>query len=1083
MKKPALVALLVSIVCLCSAPAAVAVTFNVSTYADISDPTPDGTCEACSLREAIQEANALPGPDVINLPPGKYNLDIAGSDEDQCLTGDLDITDDVTIIGIGTTMLESHVGRILHIHAGNVSITGLALTQGDGAGDQNSNRAGGAVHNAAGSTLTLNECSMRINQAQGGGGAIYNAGSLSLNNSTLTNNSAAGTSRGGAVYNLGTMSVTNCTLDGNSSTDGGGAVYAAPGSILLLNNTTITGNASTGGVGGGALKAADGSSVSMSNTIFANNTASGPDDDCEGTITSLGSNLVEDSDGCNGLGAGDTTSVDPMLGPLENNGGRTLTRAPQPASPLLDTGGTGGICEARDQRGLVRPQGVACEEGSYEQFPSCPDIVPSPSILPEGQDGVFYTQTIVPAGGVPPYRFAVTSGDLPDGLALDRVTGVLSGVPTGGSGGFTVTAFDANLCRGGLDYSINVVSGPSCSPTEISLAPTQLLEATPGIAYSQTLTATGGTAPHLYTVTDGSLPPSLSLDPNTGTISGTPSVSGTFVFVGTATDASTCTGNQGYTLQVACFFTYSPTSLPAAHVGTPYTQNVTIATGGTSPYAFAVVSGALPPGMNLTGTGLLSGTPTAPGTYTFLVEATDANFCTGKLGYILVVDPCLVISPTTISSGVVGTPYSATLTASGGSAPITFSVTSGALPPDLVLDPSGALTGTPTTPGTYFFTVTATDGSCSSGQDYFLIVNPAGCPAVTITPATLPGDTTGNNYNQNLTGNGGSGPYTFQLVSGILPADVDLGADGHLQGTLLASGLFTFTIAATDSAGCAGTQSYTVLIVPAVCPAMDLFPPVLVNGARGAAYSQTLLATGGIPPYTYAVTAGALPPGLSLDSATAVISGTPTELGDYSFTITVTDLAGCTGTFDYTMRIFPDLRGANCTFFGDTFEDAQLSAGWTILKPTWSETEGSLVGKSGTKALTVASPAFAGCVNCSVETTMQTPKEGSGKLSLIGWFVDKKTFMELVMFPAKNKWMLKEHYKGTVVSQAKATKPIDPNVAYTARVSFDGTKFDVFVDDMETPLMSLTPRKPVSAGTAGLQVKETTGSFAYICVN
>ena len=120
------------------------------------------------------------------------------------------------------------MGRILHVHSGNVSITGLTLTQGDGANDQNSNRAGGAIHNAAGSTLTLNQCTMSINQAQGGGGAIFNAGTLSLNGSTLTNNSAVGTSRGGAVYNLGTMSVTNCTLDGNSSTDGGGAIYAAP---------------------------------------------------------------------------------------------------------------------------------------------------------------------------------------------------------------------------------------------------------------------------------------------------------------------------------------------------------------------------------------------------------------------------------------------------------------------------------------------------------------------------------------------------------------------------------------------------------------------------------------------------------------------------------------------------------------------------------------------------------------------------------------------------------------------------------------------------------------------------------------
>src|SRR5262245_40980601 len=104
-----------------------AVTFNVSIFVDISDPTPDGTCDSCSLREAIQEANALPGPDVINLPPWTYSMDLGGSNEDASLTGDLDITDDVTIIGIGTTRIESHVGRIIHVLSGNVSITGLVL--------------------------------------------------------------------------------------------------------------------------------------------------------------------------------------------------------------------------------------------------------------------------------------------------------------------------------------------------------------------------------------------------------------------------------------------------------------------------------------------------------------------------------------------------------------------------------------------------------------------------------------------------------------------------------------------------------------------------------------------------------------------------------------------------------------------------------------------------------------------------------------------------------------------------------------------------------------------------------------------
>lgn len=1082
-KRPSFLALLfLSLTPFLPYPTAQAATFNVTLYDDVVDLTPDGVCDSCSLREAIQEANFLPGPDIINLPPGKYNMDIAGADEDMCLTGDLDITDDVTIIGIGTTRIESHVGRILHVHSGNVSITGLTLLQGDSNNDQSSGSAGGAVHNAAGSTLTLNLCTMTTNQASGGGGAIFNAGSLSLNRSTLTSNSAVGTSRGGAVYNTGTMSVTNSTLDGDSSTDGGGAVYNGPGSILILNNVTITNNASSGGVGGGGIFAEASSTVTVSNTIIANNNASGANDDCDGTVTSLGSNLVEDADGCTGLGAGDLTGVDPLLGPLQNNGGRTFTRAPLAGSQALDTGGSNGSCELTDQRGLLRPQGTACDEGAYEQFPACPVITLAPTALPDGQDGAFYTQTIVPSGGVPPYSFAVTAGSLPEGLALDPVNGILSGVLTKSGGNFTITAFDAGFCPGSFAYTLNVLSGPSCSPTSITLSPTVLPEATPGIAYSQTLTATGGTAPHLYTVTDGTLPPSLSLDPNTGTIAGTPSVSGTFVFVGTATDVDTCTGSQGYALQVECFFTFSPSSLPAAREGTAYDQLLTIATGGTPPYAFAVVSGAVPPGLSLTGTGALTGTPTTPGTYTFMVEATDANFCTGNLGYILVVDPCLTLSPASLPNGTVGAAYNATLTATGGSAPITFSISAGTLPPGLAIDPNtGVITGPPTAPGVYLFTVTATDGTCSIDQDYFIVINAAGCHGITISPATLPNDTEGNNYNQNLTASGGTSPYTFQLVSGALPTGVGLSAGGNLTGTLLAPGLFTFTVAATDTTLCSAAQTYMVIVAPVVCPTLGIFPPVLPNGARGVAYNRTILATGGIPPYSYSVT-GTLPPGLSLNGATGVLSGVPTTLGDFTFTVTATDATACTGAQAYTMSIVPDVRGSRCAQFGDTFEDGVLATDWSFLKPSWSESNGNLAGNSSKKAIAVATPVFPGCLDCSIETQLTIAKAGTSKVSVLGWYADKANKMELSAAAGTDVWLLKQIYRGNVVAKAKATKRLDTNVPYVVRIVFDGTKFDVYVDDMATPLMSLVPRKPVVTGTAGFQAKGTTASFAYICV-
>jgi len=1084
MRTAARAALWLPFVLLCLSATVEAAVFNVTIYDDVSDATPDGTCDSCSLREAIQEANLLPGPDTINLPPGTYTMDIPGADEDLGASGDLDITDDVTIIGIGTTRIESHVGRILHVHEGNVSITGLTLLQGDANNDQASGRAGGAVYNAPASTLTLNACAMTINQAQGGGGAIYNGGTLSLNGSTLTTNSAVGNSRGGAVYNNGTMIVTNCSLNGNSSTDGSGGIYSTASSILRVNNSTIAENASTGGIGGGGLKAEAGCAIHVTNTLIANNSASGPNDDCEASLTSSGGNMVMDADGCSGLGTGDITSVDPLLGPLQNNGGRTLTRAPLPASQALETGGTVGACELTDQRGLSRPQGVACDRGAVELFPACPVIALTPTTLLDAQAGAFYSQTVVPAGGVPPYRFAVTADPLPDGLALDPVNGVLSGDPTGSGGvNFRITAFDANFCSGSFDYTLNVLSGPSCSPAIIDISPTQLPMAMPGEDYSQTLTATGGTAPHLYTVTDGQLPPGLGLDPVTGRISGTPTVSGTFVFVGTATDASTCTGDQGYSLQVPCTFSFSPTALPAGREGTPYLQTLAVSTGGTPPYAFAVVTSSLPPGLSLSGPGVLSGTPSMPGTYAFLLEATDANFCTGKVGHVLVVDPCIEIVTDILPQGVVGSAYAATLTATGGSGPISFSISSGTLPSGVDFDASGNFTGVASTPGTYFFTVEATDGSCSVPENFYLVVNPAGCPAITILPATLPGDTVGSAMNQNLSGNGGSSPYTFQLVAGTLPDGISLSAGGHLSGTFLSSGFFTFTIAATDGNGCAGTRSDLMLIAPSVCPEISLFPPVLPDGTRSVEYQQTVLATGGIAPCVYSVSAGGLPPGLTLDPVTGALSGRPSELGEFAVTLTATDATACAGSANYAMEIRPDFRGANCTLFGDTFENDLLAVEWTYLKPSWSESGGSLVGTAGKKAIAIASPSFAGCLNCAVEGTLQTSKAGTGKVSLLGWYADKKNYMELSASAGTDVWLLKQRAAGKIVAKAKASKPMDPNVPYLVRVVFDGTKFDVFVDDLETPLMSLTPKKAVPAGTVGFQASGATGTFGYLCVN
>ena len=165
---------------------------------------------------------------------------------------------------------------------------------------------------------------------------------------------------------------------------------------------------------------------------------------------------------------------------------------------------------------------------------------------------------------------------------------------------------------------------------------------------------------------------------------------------------------------------------------------------------------------------------------------------------------------------------------------------------------------------------------------------------VTVSPASLPAATAGTNYSQTVSANGGTAPYTFAVTAGALPAGLNLSSAGVLSGTPTASGSFNFTVSATDSGiPTTGSRAYTLTVA---APTLTLPATTLPGGTAGQAYNAPITpASGGIAPYTYAVSAGALPAGLSL-SAAGVLSGTPTEAGSFAFTVTVTDsTAGVAG--------------------------------------------------------------------------------------------------------------------------------------------------------------------------------------------
>jgi uncharacterized protein (TIGR03437 family) len=612
---------------------------------------------------------------------------------------------------------------------------------------------------------------------------------------------------------------------------------------------------------------------------------------------------------------------------------------------------------------------------------ACPAVTLSPTTLPGGQVGAAYTQTLTATGGGTP-SFALSAGALPPGLTLNTATGALSGTPTqAGTFTFTIRATDNSGCSGTREYTLTI----AC-PT-VTLSPNTLPGGQVGAAYTQTLTATGGGAPS-FALSTGALPPGLTLNTATGALSGTPTQAGTFTFTIRATDSSGCSGTREYTLTIACpTVTLSPNTLPEGRTGTAYQQTLTASGAGGGTLSFAVSAGVLPPGLTLTTTtGALSGTPIQTGTFTFTIRASTTGGCSGTREYTLTIAcPTVTLNPNTLPAATVGATYNRSLAPSGGTAPYTFSLTEGALPAGLSLSAAGLLTGTPTRPGDFNFSVKATDASgCNVTRAYTLNI---ACPAVTLTPNTLPDGRTGTAYQQTFTiSAAGLGTLSFTVSAGALPPGLTLNAaTGTLSGTPTQAGTFSFTVRATASSGCNGTREYTLTIL---CPTLTLNPDALPNGTLGAAYNQLLATSGGTAPYSFSLSAGTLPTGLTF-SAAGALSGTPTQLGAFNFTVRSVDASGCAATRVYTLTIAcPTVTLGPNTLpegrVGRAYQQTLTATGGGTLNFTISA--GALppgLNLASTTGVLAGTPSGAGTFNFTIRATSSTTCSGTQVYTLV----------------------------------------------------------------------------------------------------
>ena len=221
----------------------------------------------------------------------------------------------------------------------------------------NSANSGAGIFKIGG-TLITNNMTISYNT---GGGILITGGTTILNNSTINNNSNS-TGGGGLYTNGGNTTINNTTVSNNNAALGGG-LYNRGGN-LNLNNVTVSNNTATRG--GGIYSIVGFGNTNIRNSILANNTATISGIDCYISLTSSGYNVVGSTSGCTiPAASGDQFNVNPILGPLQDNGGSTFTHSLLPGSPAIDAGDN-ATCEATDQRGVARPQGATCDIGAFE---------------------------------------------------------------------------------------------------------------------------------------------------------------------------------------------------------------------------------------------------------------------------------------------------------------------------------------------------------------------------------------------------------------------------------------------------------------------------------------------------------------------------------------------------------------------------------------------------------------------------------------------------------------------------------------------------------------------------------------------
>jgi PKD repeat protein len=472
-----------------------------------------------------------------------------------------------------------------------------------------------------------------------------------------------------------------------------------------------------------------------------------------------------------------------------------------------------------------------------------------------------------------------SAAGLPAGLSVNTATGLISGAPSV-AGVFNVTLGATNA--GGSDTKTLVLTVNP--PAPVITSPTSATGTT-GQPFSYQIVASNN--PTSFSVTG--LPAGLVLNPNTGAISGTPTAAGTSSVTLRATNAGG-TGTATLTLVIALGLQppviTSPTTA-AATTGQLFTYQIQATNNPTS---FGATG--LPSGFSLNAaTGVISGTPTSAGAITVTISATNAAG-TGTANLSVTVTTALqppAITSATTATAAVGQSFTYQITASN--APTSFSASG--LPPGLAVDTTtGTITGAPTAGGNFAITLGATNAAGTGTAALNLTVTvPVQAPV--ISSATMAAATTGQPFNYLIVAS--NNPTSFS-ATGLPPGLAVNAVTGAITGSPAAAGTFTVNLGATNTGG-TGTATLTLTVTDPV-PPPQITSQLTAAGTLQQPFSYQITATGS--PTSFA--ASGLPAGLSINTATGAVTGSPAATGTFSVTISATNSGG-TGTATLVLTV------------------------------------------------------------------------------------------------------------------------------------------------------------------------------------